>query len=171
MKLLLPAWFCVMAVTLSAAVADLGDRIGKVIAAEFTSRPVDVVDRDASPAPGKFADERYIVVVLKLDARRSLSLLDYALSVNGVKYPCIAAVRNQEPFVANPEALYSSGDDAARLLFAVDGARVKPVDGVLTATLTPQLPGRRAVTFQITDIGNRAFTDPGAIPADGLLPK
>ena len=174
MKLLLPALLCAIIAAASGAVAataSLGDRIGKIVAAEFTAAPVDIGDRDDSAVPVKFADERYIVVVLRLDARRSLSLVDYTLSINGASWPCVAAARNQEPFVSNPEALYSSGSDAARLLFVVDGAQVKPVDGTLTATLQPKLKGRSPVTFAITDLGSRPFTDPGKIPAEGLLPQ
>jgi len=173
MKLLLPALLCAAIAAASgaiAATASLGDRIGKIVAAEFTAAPVDIGDRDDSAVPAKFAEERYIMVALKLAPRRSLSLVDYTLSIDGVSWPCIAAARNQEPFVSNPEALYSSGNDIARLLFVVDGAQVKPIAGVLAATLQPKLKGRIPVTFQITDLGSRPFTDPGKIPAEGLLP-
>ncbi len=154
---------------LQAATADLGDRIGKVLAAEFTAQPIAIGDRADSPWPNQFNNPRYAVVTVRMNARRSLSLTDYSLVVNGVTYHCIAAARGSEPFVVNPQALYASGNDLARLLFVLDGDRLKAVDGKLKATLKPKLRGRREVALTMTDLGDRNFTECDKIPADGTF--
>ena len=167
--LILPGLFF-FAAALSAGTASLGSRVGQIIAAEYSSSPVEIGDRKSSLVPDRLPEERYIVLTLKMTPRRALSLVDYNLKINGVTIPCVASARNTGFFVADPEALFLTENDVARLLFVVDGTAVKPVNGVLRAVLQPALRGRSSVSFTISDIGDRKFTEPAKIPAAGLLP-
>lgn len=158
------------AVSLSAGTANLGDRVGRIVAAEYSSTPVEIGDRASSAVPERLPEEHYILITLKMTPRRSVSLVDYTLRINGVTVPCFAVTRNGGLFVPSPEAVSLFENDTARLLFIVDGTRIKPVNGTLRAVLQPVLRGRAPVTFTITDIGDRKFTEPARIPAAGLLP-
>ena len=102
--------------------------------------------------------------------RRTISIVDYNLRVNGATVPCMAAARDNQIWLAAPDPVLLADNSVGRLLFVVDGSKIRPAGGKLSATLQPVLRGRRAVSFTIRDIGDQKFTEPGKIPAAGLLP-
>ena len=155
---------------LCAKTADLGFRIGKVVAAEITSAVPDIIGRENLPYP-KPAQPVYAVVVVKMVKNRSLSSLDYSLSVNGVTSPCLAIVCNMASFVCSPDATYPSENDYARLLFVFDGRKVKlpPAGKTLKGTLKSNLRGRSNVALNISSLAKQAFSDCTKIPEAGAL--
>lgn len=167
-------WICLLGATAFAAAAvcsaetvKLGYNVGEIIAAETTTAAVEVFDREQSPYPHKFANPRYVVVVLKMHPRRSISSVDYSLSINGTVTPCIAAASNMEPFVCNPAVLYPENKDLVRMLFILDGSQLAAGD--LNASLKANLASRQDVSFKITDLGQAKFTESSKIPAGGML--
>ena len=152
-----------------AKTASMGKYIGEVIAAETSTLPMEITELNKSPYKHNYQTPRYVLLVVKMHPRRSLSSVDYTLSINGVSANCIAAVCNMEPFVTNPAVLFPGNDDLVRMLFIFDGSRVKGNGKTLTATLKAVLNGRQSVQLNITDIGNAQFTDLKNIPADGIL--
>lgn len=158
------------ALPLGAKTVSLGDRVGEVVNAEYSAAPQEITGRSSSKIPAPLPKERFIVITVKMPAGRSMSLVDYNLRVNGATVPCMAAARDTQMWLAAPDPILVTGNSVARLLFVVDGSKVRPADGKLTATLQPALRGRRAATFTIRDIGDRKFTEPGQIPEAGLLP-
>ena len=153
-----------------AKTADLGFRIGKAVAAEISTLPVEIIGKEQFPYPVP-AKAAYAVAVLKLTQNRSLSSLDYSLVVNGQTVPCIAIVCNMAAFVCNPETTYPSEKDYARLLFLIDTAKVRlPAAGkTIRCTLKSNLRGRSSVTLNFVNLGNKPFTDCTKIPAAGIL--
>ena len=154
----------------SAKSADLGFRIGKVLSAEISSVPPEIISLDRYPnaLPAK---RIYAVVVLKMTPNRSLSALDYSLVINKTTSPCIAIVCNMASFVCDPEATYPSEKDYARLLFIIDANRVKlPAAGkTIKATLKTNIKNRNNVALNVLSKGNAAFSDCTKLPADGAL--
>ena len=155
---------------LSAKTADLGFRTGKVLAAEITNAPVEVISLDQFPYPLP-AKKIYAVAVLKMEKNRSLSSLDYSLIINGTTAPCVALVCNMASFVCSPGAAFPSEKDYARLLFVVDGAKVQvPAEGkVIRGTLKSNLRGRSNVALNFLSTGSKGFSDCTKIPAAGAL--
>ena len=155
---------------LYAKTADLGFRIGKVVAAEITTAAPEIIDKKNFPYPLP-AKPVYAIVVLKMVQNRSLSSLDYSLVVNGTTTPCLAIVCNMAAFVCTPEATYPSEKDYARLLFVLDGKRIKmpPAGKTLKGVLKSNLRDRGNVTINITSLNNRAFSDCTKTPAAGAL--
>ncbi len=155
---------------LYAKTADLGFRIGKVVAAEITTATPEIIGKESFPYPLP-AKPVYAVVVLKMVQNRSLSSLDYSLIVNGTTTPCIAIVCNMAAFVCSPDATYPSEKDYARLLFILDGNKVKlPAAGkTLKGTLKTNLRGRGNVALNITSQAKQPFSDCTKIPEAGAL--
>lgn len=164
-------WLAILitAGTLSAKTVDMGFKVGWIVAAELTTAPVEIINREKSPYPNNYAQPSYAAVVVKMAPRRSLSSLDYSLTINGITANCIAAARNQDPFVSDPTVLYPEQNDVVRLLFVFDGRRVKGGSQPLSATLRSNLSGRSNVAIKVTCIQNKAFTNPANIPPAGLL--
>ena len=70
--------------TLSAKTADMGFKIGHIAAAELTTDQVEIINREKSPYPNNYARPCYVAVVVKMAPRRSLSSLDYSLTLNNI---------------------------------------------------------------------------------------
>lgn len=171
MLLILSFFAAAFAVTdLYAKTADLGFRIGKVVAAEITSAPTEVISQEQFPYPLP-SKRLYAAVVLKMEKNRSLSSLDYSLVINGATVPCIAIVCNMASFVCSPDVTFPSEKDCARLLFVLDANRIKlPANGkTIRGTLKSNLRGRNSAALNIVSIGNKNFSDCTKIPADGAL--
>lgn len=158
------------ALPLGAKTVSLGDRVGEVINAEYSAAPQEITGRSSSKLPNPLPKERFIVITVRMPAGRSMSIVDYNLRVNGATVPCMAAARDTQMWLAAPDPVLVTENSVARLLFVVDGSKIRPANGKLSATLQPALRGRRAATFVIRDIGDKKFTEPAQIPAAGLLP-
>ena len=156
--------------SLAAKTADLGFRTGKVIAAEISSAPVEIIGLEDYPYPQPPA-KIYAVAVLKMTPNRSLSALDYSLVINGKTFPCTAVVCNMASFVCSPDVTFPSEKDVARLLFVVDAKQVKiPAAGItIRGTLKSNLRGRSSVALNFTSTGSKPFSDCTKIPEAGLL--
>ena len=158
------------ALPLGAKTVSLGDRVGEVINAEYSAAPQEITGRSSSKIPTPLPKERFIVITVRMPAGRSMSIVDYNLRVNGATVPCMAAARDTQMWLAAPDPILVTENSVARLLFVVDGSKIRPANGKLSATLQPALRGRRAAAFVIRDIGDKKFTEPGQIPKTGLLP-
>ena len=156
---------------LYAKTVNLGYRAGMVTAAEFSSVSTEIVDTDKYPYGTLPKNPRYAVVVVKLEANRSISSLDYSLVINGVTAKCIAAALNMDPFVCSPATVYPAAADSVRLLFVFDGSKVPgPAAGkTVAAKLSSNLRSRSSVNINVSGLGNGKFTDTAKIPAAGLL--
>ena len=155
--------------TAEAKTVGLGFQTGAIYAAEFTAYPLEIGALDSTPYPYAYKSPRYAVVVLKMHARRSISPLDYNLTINNVTANCIAAASNMEAFVSNPAVLYPDDKDFVRMVFIFDGNRVKGNGKTLNAVLRPNINGRKPVSFKITDLGKKPLSDVKKIPAGGML--
>lgn len=155
---------------LCAKTADLGFRIGKVVAAEITNAATEVISLENFPYPLP-AKRVYAVVTLKMVKNRSLSSLDYSLVVNGTTVPCAAVVCNMAAFVCGTDVIYPSEKDCARLLFILDGNKVKlpPAGKPVKGTLKTNLRGRSNVALNISSLDKQAFSDCTKIPEAGAL--
>ena len=156
--------------TVSAKTADLGFRIGQVMAAEIGSAPQEIINIDRYPYPLP-AKRVFAVVVVKMTPNRSLSSLDYSLTVNGITAPCLSLVSNMASFVCDPDVTFPAEKDYIRLLFVLDANRVKvPAAGkTIRGTLKSNLRGRSSVVLNILSVGNKPFSDCTKIPAAGAL--
>ena len=155
---------------LAAKSADLGFRTGKVLAAEISSAPQEIISLDQFPYPLP-AKKLYAVAVLKMEKNRSLSSVDYSLVINGITVPCVAIVCNMASFVCSPDVTYPSEKDYARLLFAVDATKVKlPAEGkTIRGTLKSNLRGRNSIVLNFLSTGSRNFSDCTKLPDAGAL--
>ena len=151
--------------------ASLGYRTGMIVAAEFSSVSTEIVDTEKYPYGALPQNPRYAVVVVKLEANRSISSLDYSLVINGTTARCIAAALNMDPFVCSPATVYPAASDSVRLLFVFDGNRVTTGSGSqkTRAVLKSALRNRRSVSFELKNLGSRKFTPVKDIPAGGTF--
>lgn len=160
-----------LAFTVSAKSVELGFHIGKVMAAEITAQPQEVINLEAYPYPCKFSKTLYAVVTLKMVTNRSLSPLDYTLSIGNATGNCVSVVNNMESFICSPSVMYPANKDFARMLFLIDSSKVKlPAAGqVVKATLRTRLKGRGNVSFNMINLGSKPLSDCKKIPAAGAL--
>ena len=165
------AFMLISADRLQAKTVEMGYKTGQIIAAEMTSASMDITGREQSPCPNNFKNPRYVQVMLKMHPRRSISVVDYSLVINNVTAGCIAMASNQEPFVSAPTVLSPDPRDVVKMLFVFDGARVKGpgANKTLRAVLKSNIRARGSLTINVTDLGSGKFTDPGKVPAAGLL--
>lgn len=154
----------------AAKTVDLGFRIGKVISAEISGAPIEIIRQDQFPYPLP-AKKLYAVAALKMTSNRSLSSLDYSLVVNGKTYPCVAIVCNMAAFVCSPDAIFPSDNDIPRMLFVLDSTKIQlpPAGNTIRATLKSNLRGRSSVTLNFLSLGSKPFSDCTKIPAAGAL--
>ena len=152
-----------------AKTVELGVKTGHIVAAEFSTAPLEIGSLEQTPYPNNYKKKAYAIVVLKMHPRRSISPLDYSLTINRNTANCVAAACNMEPLVSNPAVLYPENNDFVRLVFIFDGNRVKGNGKTLAGTLTPHLKGRRPVAFNLTDLGSKPMSNFKTIPAAGLL--
>ena len=110
----------VLTFTVSAKSVELGFHIGKIMAAEITAQPQEVINLESYPYACKFSKTLYAVVTLKMVTNRSLSPLDYTLSVGNATGNCVSVVNNMESFICSPSVMYPSNKDYARMLFLID---------------------------------------------------
>ena len=151
--------------------ASLGYRTGMIVAAEFSSVSTEIVDTEKYPYGALPKNPRYAVVVVKLEANRSISSLDYSLVINGTTARCIAAALNMDPFVCSPATVYPAASDSVRLLFVFDGNRVPgpAANKTVAAKFSSNLRSHSSLNINVTGLGNGKFTDTAKIPVAGLL--
>ena len=154
---------------LSAKTLELGFQTGEVMAAEITTAPQEIINLEGSPYKYNFAKKIYVQVVLKMFPGRSISPLDYTLTINGMTANCLAAVCDNETFVCNPSERYPEKDSRVRMLFVYDADKVFPENKMVRATLKSKLRNRRSIQLQVTDMGGKKFTPVKDIPADGMF--
>ncbi|MBE6369053.1 MAG: hypothetical protein E7056_02700 [Lentisphaerae bacterium] len=156
---------------LSAKTLELGFQTGEVLAAEITGAAQEIINLEGSPYKCSFDKKIYVQVVIKMFPGRSISPLDYTLNINGNTANCLAAVCDDEVFVCNPSERYPEKDSLVRLLFVFDGNRVTTGSGSqkTRAVLKSALRNRRAVSFELKNLGSRKFTPVKDIPAGGTF--
>lgn len=166
-KILLSACLLFLSI-FSAAAGGQHCRSGMVLAAELTTMPMKIVAFNALAFPNLPQDKAYVVLSIKLDDMRELSIFDYSLEIKGASFPCIAIRRNNnyEYYTGN-----LSGKELQQIVFAVDrnsASGTSPVTAVLKSNLSES---RYAydVNIPVTVIGNRAPKAPRAIPSTGLI--
>lgn len=156
---------------LCAKTVNMGYKVGFVTAAEISSVPTEIINRENSPYNFKFAKPIFAVVVLKMEPSRSINPVDYSLVLGRTTVNCIAAALDMAPFVASPVTLSPGSSNYVRLLFVFNGAQTKvpALNKTMRVTLKSNIPGRSSLTFNITGLGNGKFTDVTKIPAAGLI--
>lgn len=161
----------VLTFTVSAKSVELGFHIGKIMAAEITAQPQEVINLESYPYACKFSKTLYAVVTLKMVTNRSLSPLDYTLTVGNATGNCVSVVNNMESFICSPSVMYPSNKDYARMLFLIDGSKVRlPAPGKpVKAVLRTRLKGRGNVSFNMINLGSKPLSDCKNIPAAGAL--
>ena len=164
--------FFALTALLPAKTVSLGFQLGDVVAAEFTTAPVEIIGSETSPVVPPYRTKSYVAVVLKMQNRRTVNQLDYSLTISGVKAQCVAIASNMNSFVSEPSNEPCDGKNYIRMLYVFDGSRVRPgatAAGTLSLNYPTTADRKNSVTFQITNIGNKPFTDVAKIPASGLL--
>ena len=150
-------------------------RGGRILCAELSRKdPAPAVTGKASvrhpdlPLP---SDRIYAAVTFKGHDGRKLSIHDYGLESYGRVYPCVAFRKNGGAFVdsvgetqgIDPKARYT-------LLFILDSKVVgqnKTEELDVKALFPPEKLSRSRVPFE--NLGEGAFTAPGAIPESGRV--
>ena len=171
LKLAFCAALLALAFAAPAKSVELGFHIGKVVAAEITAMPQEIINIESYPYPYKFKKTLYAVVTLKMVPNRSLSPLDYTLSIGSASGICVSVVNNMDSFICSPTVMYPASKDYARMLFLFDAANVKlpAVGKTVTAALRTRLKGRGNVSFAMVNLGVKPFSDCKTIPANGAL--
>ena len=148
---------------------DLGFQVGEVVNAETSTVDTRILSWEDSPDNKNYRSKRYVVVVMKMRPMRQLNIVDYTLTLNGVTEPCAAVASNMNVFVNSSQSVQFTEKDYARMIFVFDAARVRGNGKIMSARLNSKVSGRRTVAFNVTDLGNKPFTDISKIPAAGLL--
>ena len=171
LKLVFCALLLALAFAAPAKSVELGFRIGKVVAAEITAQPQEIINIESYPYPYKFNKTLYAAVTLKMEPNRSLSPLDYTLTIGSASGICISVGNNMDSFFCSPTVIYPASKDYARVLFLFDAAKVKlpAVGKTVTAALRTRLKGRGNVSFAMVNLGVKPFSDCKTIPANGAL--
>ena len=162
----------------SAQTIELSAFTGHAVAAEITTAPVEIINGDQSPFLPACKSPAYAVVVVKMHRNRSISMLDYSLTINNITAPCITAVYNMDSFVVNTPhspndartiTLYPSETDYVRLLFVFDSSKINLNSSVVPAQFKSNLSGRKTLSIKLSNLGGSNFTDVKNIPANGML--
>ncbi len=168
-KVLSCAAVFMFAMSAMAKKVEMGFQIGEVVMAETSTAATKILDWENSPYNNNFKNPRYAVVTVKLLPMRTLNIVDYTLTLGGVTVPCAAITSNMGIFLATSRNMQFIAKDYGRMIFVFDGSKVRGNGKLMPARLNSNLPGIRPISFNVTDLGNKPFTDVKKIPADGLL--
>ena len=141
-------------------------RSGVVVAAEVTKGQLKIAELPPRAFQNLPQNKAYVVVSLKLDDMRELSIFDYSLEIKGSSFPCVAVYRNNryEYFIEN-----IISREIQQIVFIVD-RDIIPDSGTIEAVLKSNLSENRFVydvNIPLTVIGTPKV--PRAIPASGLI--
>ncbi|MBR7107121.1 MAG: hypothetical protein IKC89_01765 [Lentisphaeria bacterium] len=143
-------------------------RSGHVLAAELTTRKINISGIPAELPVNIPAKPVYAVLTVKLDRFRSISIFDYTLIAYGTEFPCVA-INSGRGFVHTDAPVTS--EDAVQLLFIADAltaGKAKLEENVLRCKLTP---GKDLFDVKVpfSFIGSDAPKTPGTIPESGII--
>ena len=159
----------VLASTIQLHAETIRFRAGNVLAAELTSRKINISRIPAELPLVIPAKPMYAVVTVKLDRFRSISIFDYTLVASGTEFPCVA-INSGSGFVHTDAPV---SEETVQLLFITDAltsGKAKLETHVLKCKLAP---GKDIfdVKVHFSFIGSNATKSPATIPAEGIIEK
>ena len=148
-------------------------RLGRVMAAEISTRAVKVNSLNKHAFAFSFSKKAYAVVTVELDPDRTLSIYDFSLSVDGKKYPSIALRAGHGEFNGAKWLIKkSSPDNMYSMLFIVNGSglgKTKTIEAALLYNLSDK--GLKKMPLTMKYLGGKSITTTANIPENGMLAK
>ena len=140
-------------------------RSGNILAAEMSAATISIANTNPDMPLNIPQKPLYVVISVKLDSMRSISMFDYTLEAFGTEYKC-AAINTGKRFEYT-DATLSSGN-VIQLLFIADNliaGKLPEEKMTLKSNFTPKKT--YDITIPVTKMSR--LTPPGSIPVKGAF--